>query len=54
MRGVDVAVALAERATPGSLLVSRIVRDLVAGSGLPLFPAGNDAYRATPPKQTGR
>jgi pimeloyl-ACP methyl ester carboxylesterase/DNA-binding winged helix-turn-helix (wHTH) protein len=50
--GVDAAIALAERATPGHLLVSRIVRDLVA-DGLHLSPAGDDAYWATPPMPGG-
>ena len=45
--GVDAAVGLAERAAPGQLLVSPAVRDLVAGSGLSLMPAGDDAYRPT-------
>jgi pimeloyl-ACP methyl ester carboxylesterase len=43
--GVEAAVRLAERAAPGQLLVSATVHDLVGGSGLPLEPAGNDAYR---------
>jgi len=46
--GVDGAVGLAERAAPGQLLVSRAVRDLVAGSGLALEAVGNDTYRAAP------
>ena len=46
--GVDGAVGLAERAPPGQLLVSRAVRDLVAGSGLALEAVGNDTYRAAP------
>ena len=45
--GVEAAVGLAERATPGQLLVSRAVHDLVAGSGVSLAPAGNDAYQPT-------
>jgi class 3 adenylate cyclase len=44
-RGVEAAINLAERAAPGQLLVSAAVRDLVAGSGLSLVPAGGDAYR---------
>jgi class 3 adenylate cyclase len=47
--GVETAVALADRAAPGQLLVSATVRDLVGGSGLPLEPAGDDAYRAALP-----
>jgi hypothetical protein len=47
--GVEAAVGLAERAVPGQLLVSPVVRDLVAGSGLSLEPAGNDAYRLALP-----
>jgi hypothetical protein len=50
--GVEDAVGLAERAEPGQLLVSRAVRDLVAGSGLSLAPAGDDAYRPTLPTPT--
>jgi len=42
--GVDLAVALAERAAPGRLLVSGTVRDLVSGSGITLVPAGDDSY----------
>ena len=44
--GVDTAVALAEEAPLGHVLVSRIVRDLVAGSGLTLHPSGHDTYLA--------
>jgi class 3 adenylate cyclase len=47
--GVETAVALADRAAPGQLLVSATVHDLVGGSGLPLEPAGDDAYRAALP-----
>ena len=47
--GVEAAVGLADRAAPGQLLVSATVHDLVGGSGLPLEPAGADAYRATLP-----
>jgi pimeloyl-ACP methyl ester carboxylesterase len=43
--GVECAVRLAERASPGELLVSAAVRDLVADSGLALVPAADDAYR---------
>jgi class 3 adenylate cyclase len=43
--GVETAVGLADRAAPGQLLVSATVHDLVGGSGLPLEPAGDDAYR---------
>jgi len=43
--GVEAAVRLADRAAPGQLLVSTTVHDLVGGSGLPLEPAGDDAYR---------
>ena len=46
--GVEAAVRLADRARPGQLLVSPTVRDLVAGSGLSLVPAGEDAYRPAP------
>lgn len=42
--GVDLAVALAQRAAPGRLLVSVTVRDLVSGSGIALVPAGDDSY----------
>jgi pimeloyl-ACP methyl ester carboxylesterase len=47
--GVEVAVRLAGRASPGELLVSPAVRDLVAGSGLALVPAVDDAYRPALP-----
>jgi pimeloyl-ACP methyl ester carboxylesterase len=47
--GVEAAVGLAERAVPGQLLVSSTVRDLVAGSGLALLPAGEGAYRPALP-----
>ncbi|HEY6741876.1 MAG TPA: alpha/beta fold hydrolase [Lapillicoccus sp.] len=47
--GVDAAVGLADRAAPGQLLVSSTVRDLVAGSGLSLLPAGEDAYQPALP-----
>jgi len=47
--GVETAVRLADRAGPGQLLVSPTVRDLVAGSGLSLLPAGEDAYRPALP-----
>ncbi|MFF5296549.1 alpha/beta fold hydrolase [Paractinoplanes globisporus] len=47
--GVGAAVALAERAEPGQLLVSPAVRDLVAGSGLAFTPAGDNAYRPAIP-----
>jgi pimeloyl-ACP methyl ester carboxylesterase len=50
--GVEAAVRLAERAAPGQLLVSPAVRDLVAGSGLSLAPAGGDAYRPALPTPT--
>lgn len=50
--GVEAAVGLAERASPGQLLVSPAVRDLVAGSGLSLTPAGHDAYRPALPTHT--
>ncbi len=43
--GVEAAVRLAEQASPGELLVSAVVRDLVAGSGLTLVRAADDAYR---------
>jgi pimeloyl-ACP methyl ester carboxylesterase len=42
--GVEAAVRLAERAVPGQLLVSPVVRDLVASSGLSFSPAADDAY----------
>jgi class 3 adenylate cyclase len=47
--GVSGAVRLAERALPGQLLVSPVVRDLVAGSRLAFEPAGDGAYRAALP-----
>jgi hypothetical protein len=47
--GVEAAVRLADRAGPGQLLVSPTVRDLVAGSGLSLQPAGEGAYRPALP-----
>jgi len=47
--GVEAAVGLAERAAPGQLLVSATVHDLVGGSGLPLEPAGDGAYRVAVP-----
>jgi class 3 adenylate cyclase len=47
--GIDVAVRLAARAEPGELLVSATVRDLTAGSGLPLVAAGDGAYRPALP-----
>jgi class 3 adenylate cyclase len=47
--GVEAAVSLADRAAPGQLLVSTTVHDLVGGSGLPLEPAGDDAYRLALP-----
>jgi hypothetical protein len=47
--GIESAVALADRAAPGQLLVSPTVRDLVTGSGLSLVPAGGDAYRPASP-----
>jgi pimeloyl-ACP methyl ester carboxylesterase len=50
--GVEAAVRLAERASPGELLVSPAVRDLVAGSGLALVPAVEDAYRPALPTHT--
>jgi pimeloyl-ACP methyl ester carboxylesterase len=50
--GVEAAVRLAERASPGELLVSPAVRDLVAGSGLALVPAVDDAYRPVLPTST--
>jgi hypothetical protein len=50
--GVEVAVGLADRAAPGQLLVSPTVRDLVAGSGLSLAPAGDGAYRPALPTPT--
>ena len=42
-------VRLAERASPGELLVSLAVRDLVADSGLALVPAVDNAYRPALP-----
>ena len=51
--GVDAAVGLAERATPGQLLVSRAVHDLVASSGIALESIGDDAYRPALPAPTG-
>jgi hypothetical protein len=50
--GVEVAVRLAGRASPGELLVSPAVRDLVADSGLALVPAVDDAYRPVLPTST--
>ena len=47
--GVEAAVRLADWAGPGQLLVSPTIRDLVAGSGLSLVPAGEDAYRPALP-----
>jgi hypothetical protein len=47
--GVETAVRLAERASPGELLVSPAVRDLVADSGLALVPAVDNAYRPALP-----
>ncbi len=47
--GVEAAVAFAERAVPGQLLVSPVVRDLVASSGLSFSPAADDAYRPALP-----
>jgi hypothetical protein len=47
--GVETALRLADCAKPGQLLMSSAVRDLVAGSGLPLVRAGGDAYRAAVP-----
>ena len=46
--GVEGAVGLAERAVPGQLLVSPVVRDLVASTGLSFSPAADDAYLPTP------
>jgi hypothetical protein len=43
--GVEAAVALADRADPGQLLMSQAVRDLVSDSGSSLVPAGKGAYR---------
>jgi pimeloyl-ACP methyl ester carboxylesterase len=48
--GVDLAVALADRAEPGQLLVSSTVRDLIAGSGIPLVPAGEGAFQPALPR----
>jgi pimeloyl-ACP methyl ester carboxylesterase/DNA-binding winged helix-turn-helix (wHTH) protein len=50
--GVEGALGLAERAAPGQLLVSPVVRDLVAGSGICFTPAGEDAYQPTVPAGT--
>ena len=50
--GVEGAVSLAERAVPGQLLVSPVVRDLVASSGLSFSPAADDAYRPALPTPT--
>lgn len=50
--GVDAAVGLADRAVPGQMLVSPAVRDLVAGSGFSLVPAGDDAYQPALPTPT--
>jgi pimeloyl-ACP methyl ester carboxylesterase len=47
--GVDQAIGLARRASPGQLLVSRTVRDLVAGSGIVLIEAGEGAYQPDEP-----
>ena len=47
--GVEAAVGLADRAAPGQLLLSSTVRDLVAGSGLSLLPAGEGIYRPALP-----
>jgi pimeloyl-ACP methyl ester carboxylesterase len=47
--GVVGAVRLAEHALPGQLLVSPVVRDLVAGSRLAFEPAGDGAYRVALP-----
>ncbi|HEY7103830.1 MAG TPA: alpha/beta fold hydrolase [Mycobacteriales bacterium] len=47
--GVEAALGLADRAAPGQLLVSATVHDLVGGSGLPLEPVGDDAYRLALP-----
>jgi hypothetical protein len=40
--GVRMALDLADHAPPGSLWVSSAVRDLLAGSGVTLEPAGAD------------
>jgi pimeloyl-ACP methyl ester carboxylesterase/DNA-binding winged helix-turn-helix (wHTH) protein len=50
--GVEAALALAGRAASGQLLVSPAIRDLVAGSGLSLAPAGQDAYQPSSPAPT--
>lgn len=42
--GVDVAVGLADRASPGHFLASATVRDLVAVSGISLVAAGDGAF----------
>jgi hypothetical protein len=39
--GVDVARLLAERAAPGEVLVPRVIKDLLAGSGLHVESAGS-------------
>ena len=47
--GVQLALDLADGAPPGSLWVSSAVRDLLAGSGVTLTPAGdNPAYELGP------
>ncbi len=50
--GVEAALGLAQRAEPGHLLVSPVIRDLVAGSGLSFAAAGQDAYRPVEPTLT--
>ncbi len=52
--GIEAAVGLAEKAAPGQLLVSPLVRDLVAGSDLSFAPVGDDAFRPALPTPGGR
>ncbi|WP_166665518.1 alpha/beta fold hydrolase [Kribbella caucasensis] len=52
--GVQLALDLADNAPPGSLWVSSAVRDLLAGSGVTLEPAGDDPAGAVGSRQVYR